>query len=194
MATAARESGATSASSAPERVQVAPPSRREFLYYIWSASVLLLLGEVGAGVVWFVYPRFAEGTFGGTFNFPVDRVPAAGSAPESEPTGRFHVSHLADDRLVVLYGVCTHLGCLPSWVDTNFRFECPCHGSKFDLDGLYIEGPAPRSLDRFRTTIIFDDGTAVEQNEDGDPIPLQGRRIAQVLIDTGERLQRNGRV
>lgn len=180
--------------AAQEKVTVAPPSRREFLYYIWTASILLLLGEVGAGILWFAYPRFKEGTFGGVFNFSPERLPAAGAAPESEPSGRFHVAHLEDDSLIVLYGVCTHLGCLPQWINTNDRFECPCHGSKFERDGLYIEGPAPRSLDRFRTTVTFEDGTVETMDDSGNPIPLAGRRIASIAINTGDKIQRSGRI
>lgn len=183
---------AAAKASEQENVQVSPPSRREFLYYIWGASIVLLLGQVGAGVVWFAYPRFAEGTFGGVFNFSAERVPAAGAPPVSEPSGRFHVSQLEDESLVVLYGVCTHLGCLPSWTPANGRFECPCHGSKFELSGKFIEGPAPRSLDRFRTTITFEDGTVETTNDLGDPIPLQGRRIASISINTGDTIRREG--
>lgn len=172
--------------------EVAAPSRREFLYYIWGASMALLLGEATAGLIWFALPRFKEGTFGGVFNFPPDKVPQAGTAPVSEPAGRFWVAN-APEGLVVLYGVCTHLGCLPKWVDINERFECPCHGSKFELNGKFIDGPAPRSLDRFRTTITFDDGTQVVTNGNGDPIPLEGRTIASIAIDTGSRVMRSGK-
>ena len=49
--------------------------------------------------------------------------------------------------------VCTHLGCLYKWEQANNRFECPCHGSKFTREGLYIEGPAPRSLDTFLVAV-----------------------------------------
>jgi len=178
---------------AAPQVQVAAPSRREFLYYIWGASMALLLGETAAGIIWFALPRFKAGTFGGVFNFAPERVPAMGSAPLNVPEGRFWVAN-PEQGLVILYGVCTHLGCLPKWVDVNNRFECPCHGSKFELDGLYIEGPAPRSLDRFKTTITFTDGTTATTNGDGDPIPLEGRTIAAISIDTGARVKRNGKV
>jgi cytochrome b6-f complex iron-sulfur subunit len=194
MASAAARSKGNTQAKADDAVVVSPPSRREFLYYIWGASLLLLLGEAGAGIIWFAYPRFAEGSFGGTFPFPPESVPNAGAAPESVPAGRFHVSHLEDDSLVVLYGVCTHLGCLPKWTELTERFECPCHGSKFERSGLYIEGPASRSLDRFITTITFDDGTTETTNANGDPIPLQGRRIASIAVDTGSRIKRNGKV
>jgi len=181
-----------SAASATEQVTVSPPTRREFLYYIWGASMVLVLGQVSAGILWFAYPRFAEGTFGGVFNFSPEDVPLPGGTPVSVPTGRFHVSNLEEEALIILYGVCTHLGCLPSWVPANDRFECPCHGSKFERSGKYIEGPAPRSLDRFVTTVTFEDGTTATTNADGDPIPLAGRRISNIAIDTGTRVRRSG--
>ncbi len=174
------------------QVQVAAPSRREFLYYIWGASILLLLGQAGAAVVWYALPRFKEGTFGGVFTLTVDKVPAAGSAPFNEASGRFWVSN-APAGLTVLFGVCTHLGCLPKWVEQNDRFECPCHGSKFDRYGQWLDGPAPRNLDRFPITVVFDDGTSAAMNADGDPVPLDGRQIASVQVDTGKRIKSAGR-
>jgi cytochrome b6-f complex iron-sulfur subunit len=189
--TAGETRAAASQAKAADKVQVAAPNRREFLYYIWGASIALLLGQAGAAFIWFALPRFKEGTFGGIFNFPPERIPQVDTFPISEPAGRFHVSNV-DEGLVVLYGVCTHLGCLPKWVEANHRFECPCHGSKFQLSGLYIEGPAPRSLDRFETTIYFTDGTSQTSNEVGDPIPIQGKTVARVEINTGRRLQRTG--
>lgn len=179
---------------AAAEVQVSAPSRREFLYYIWGASIALLLGEAGAGLIWFALPRFREGTFGGVFNFPVDKIPLENAAPAQVPEGRFWVSQ-PTEGLVVLFGVCTHLGCLPKWSVTNHRFECPCHGSKYELDGKYIEGPAPRSLDRFQTTVTFEDGSTATMDSIGDPIPLDGRgNITNVAINTGVRIKRPGRV
>jgi len=192
-ATTARAKAAQPAKG--ESVDVNAPSRREFLYYIWGASIALLLGELSAGVLWFALPRFKEGEFGGIFRLPPADLPEAGIAPLSFPAGRFHVVVTANDGLVVLFGVCTHLGCLPKWVPLNHRFECPCHGSKYQLDGTYIEGPAPRSLDRFKTTVTFEDGTTEITAADGLPIPLEGHgNIVSIAIDTGARIKRPGRV
>ncbi len=169
-------------------VQVAAPSRREFLYYIWGASIALLLGEASAGLIWFAFPRFKEGEFGGTFAFNPEELPGVGAAPTSVPAGRFHVTRTTDG-LRALYGVCTHLGCLPKWVPTNNRFECPCHGSKFHLSGSWIEGPAPRNLDHFIATVTYADGTTVETPTDGGAIPLDpDRQITSIQIDTGARI------
>ncbi len=169
-------------------VQVAAPSRREFLYYIWSASTLLALGETGAALIWFAFPRFKEGEFGGTFAFNPEELPGAGTPPVTVSSGRFHISH-TEDGLRALYQVCTHLGCLPKWVPTNFRFECPCHGSKFQLNGNWIEGPAPRNLDRFIATVTYADGSTAVTPTDGGAIPLDPeRQITSIQIDTGARI------
>ncbi|MDX1991910.1 MAG: Rieske 2Fe-2S domain-containing protein [bacterium] len=190
MATAAQGTSAV-VEKAPKKqvvVDVAAPSRREFLYYIWGGSMALLLGQATAGLIWFALPRFREGEFGGTFRFSGGDIPAAGEPPLAIPEGRFHIAHLEDGRLVTLYGVCTHLGCLPKWDDPNVRFNCPCHGSQYNRDGTWITGPAPRGLDRFRTTVSFTNGEVEQQDEVGTPIPVNGREISEIAIDTGDRV------
>lgn len=55
--------------------------------------------------------------------------------------------------LMALWQRCPHLGCrVPSCVPSQ-GFECPCHGSKYNLHGEYDQGPAPRNMDRFGVTI-----------------------------------------
>ena len=59
--------------------------------------------------------------------------------------------------IIVMVGICTHLGCSPSpklqaggdmGVDWTGGFFCPCHGSKFDLAGRVFKGsPAPINLE-----------------------------------------------
>lgn len=46
-----------------------------------------------------------------------------------------------------LSAVCTHLGCITRWNEEQGIIACPCHGSKFRLDGAVIEGPAPAPLE-----------------------------------------------
>lgn len=178
----------TAVASAQPTVQVAAPTRREFLYYIWGASMALLFGQFSAITVWFLFPRFKEGEFGGIFPFDPAELPPAGSPPQSVPAGRFHVSN-TEAGLIILYGVCTHLGCLPKWVPTNARFECPCHGSKYRLNGSYIEGPAPRGLDRFPVVVEYSDGTSVETDSAGDPVQLDPTKtIAAIRVNTGRKV------
>ena len=71
--------------------------------------------------------------------------------------GRFYISRLPNG-LLALYRKCTHLGCVVPWrpdeqsedsLAASGRFNCPCHGSRFDRYGLVKGGPAPRPLDIF---------------------------------------------
>jgi cytochrome b6-f complex iron-sulfur subunit len=52
------------------------------------------------------------------------------------------------DRIFVIYGRCTHLGCTPDWKPAEHKFKCPCHGSGYTPEGINFEGPAPRPMDR----------------------------------------------
>lgn len=45
-----------------------------------------------------------------------------------------------------LSSVCTHLGCITRYLPDERIIACPCHGSRFGMDGEVIEGPAPRPL------------------------------------------------
>ncbi|WP_286262905.1 ubiquinol-cytochrome c reductase iron-sulfur subunit [Thalassotalea atypica] len=59
-------------------------------------------------------------------------------------------------EILVALGVCTHLGCAPTYHKGDFAekveglsdgFFCPCHGSKFDMAGRVFAGvPAPTNL------------------------------------------------
>jgi ubiquinol-cytochrome c reductase iron-sulfur subunit len=55
-------------------------------------------------------------------------------------------------ELLVMVGICTHLGCSPTYepeITADFKggFICPCHGSKFDFAGRVYQGvPAPTNL------------------------------------------------
>lgn len=63
-----------------------------------------------------------------------------------------------EDRISAISIICTHLGCIPSWLPNDRKFKCPCHGSGFKQDGTNFEGPAPRPLERFK---IYLDGDQV---------------------------------
>jgi cytochrome b6-f complex iron-sulfur subunit len=65
-----------------------------------------------------------------------------------------------------LYQRCVHLGCTVPFRDDCVSFKCPCHGSHYHVTGEYLDGPAPRSLDRFALSfngenVVIDTGTLI---------------------------------
>ena len=56
-----------------------------------------------------------------------------------------------DGEFTVYNGRCTHLGCAYSWRTEGRHagsFFCPCHDGKWDQEGVVLDGPPPRPLDR----------------------------------------------
>lgn len=44
--------------------------------------------------------------------------------------------------------VCPHLACIVAWNPAEKSWDCPCHGSRFDIDGQLLRGPAVKDLHR----------------------------------------------
>ncbi len=164
-------------------------NRQEFLNLAWLASLGFLLVDLGAVTYLFSLPRFREGEFGGRFDLGQEALPAPGSGPLNYPAGRFWLVQTADSQVLALYKVCTHLGCLYGWLDENDIYRCPCHGSQFQLDGTYIQGPAPRSLDRFVIRLLDEASNEVAVTDpEGNALPLPEQGV-QVVVETGQRIQ-----
>ena len=165
-------------------------NRREFLNLAWLASLGFLTLSIGGVFVLFGMPRFREGEFGGVFtvgNVAGD-VPAVDTTPVNYPKVKFWLSN-TPEGLLALYKVCPHLGCLYAWNDQEFKFICPCHGSQYQHDGTYIQGPAPRSLDRFVIRIEDENGNVLaETPADGGPVAVPDTAGAVVRVDTGDKI------
>ena len=188
--------------------QSTPMTRREFLYYVWGASMALFLAEFGGAFVWFLLPRFKAGEFGGVFTLDLSNIPLADAGPAEFAAGRFWLVNLGDTTLndprrpagysgskgiKALYKVCVHLGCLYKWVPTNNRFECPCHGSKYLLGGERIDGPARRNLDVFIVQAVDAQGTVLAESkpagksDDGEAFEVPSGAVA-LRVNTGKRI------
>jgi len=68
-------------------------------------------------------------------------------------------------QIYALGTVCTHLGCIVLWQESEEKFKCPCHGSGFYRDGINFEGPAPRPLERYAIRIAEDGQLEVDKSK-----------------------------
>lgn len=66
------------------------------------------------------------------------RVAGERLAVYRDPSGNVHACS----------AVCTHLGCLVKFNTAERTWDCPCHGSRFSIDGTVLDGPATRPLAR----------------------------------------------
>jgi nitrite reductase/ring-hydroxylating ferredoxin subunit len=68
--------------------------------------------------------------------------------PLHVPEARAWLRRNHDGVLIALDDRCPHLGCRQKWNPDRNRFECPCHGSEFDIDGNLQAGPATKAMPR----------------------------------------------
>lgn len=194
------------APAAPAPTGPAPMTRREFLYYIWGASLLLFSGQAAASLLWFAYPRFRAGTFGGIFEVDASQIPAPDSGPKAFAGGRFWLVNVGDENksdprnagvqtttgVKALYMVCVHLGCLYGWEPATNKFNCPCHGSQYTPSGHRIAGPATRNLDCFTVQAVDANGGVLSETAtlDGslEASAIDVTNASKLLINTGSRI------
>jgi cytochrome b6-f complex iron-sulfur subunit len=122
--------------------------RRRFLAWLSGVGIAgtAVLGSLAT--FFFIRPRT---TYGQPNRFKIGR-------PEEFPPG----SRIAIDtkrvcivregnKVAAISTTCTHLGCIIAPSATGF--QCPCHGSRFDVDGNVTGGPAPKALAWYAVTL-----------------------------------------
>jgi cytochrome b6-f complex iron-sulfur subunit len=134
-------------------------TRRGFVRNAALGSVLIILAELGAGFVRFIWPNKTT-AFGKALTVTGTNVPEVHGEPYTDTPGHFYLIH-NEDGVMALWWKCPHLGCTVPWVgpwDSPQAFHCPCHGSVYDYNGTRTGGPAPRSMD-YMDVIVNNDGT-----------------------------------
>jgi glycine/D-amino acid oxidase-like deaminating enzyme/nitrite reductase/ring-hydroxylating ferredoxin subunit len=97
--------------------------------------------------------RMANGLIGDRVR---SRLSGAGSLDEIRPGEAAYLrdagvwaAYRDEDGLAhVVSAVCTHMGCLVTFNRAETSWECPCHGSRFSVDGEVLQGPAAVPLAR----------------------------------------------
>lgn len=114
------------------------------------------------------------------------RLPSASGAladPESgvesqQPDYARNAARSLRPDVFVAVGLCTHLGCIPSFRPEPGSlqpgwpggFYCPCHGSKFDLAGrVYVGSPAPTNLVVPRHSYLSETRIVIGRDKQGAP-------------------------
>lgn len=147
-----------------KRLEPEPVTRRDFLGLAGLGSALVaILGSV----------------------IGMARLPKPTVLPE--PATRFRLGHSEEfppgtDRVIpgrnvrviataegiaAMSLVCTHLGCIVQVSPDGLA--CPCHGSKFDLNGRVVRGPAPRPLPWLKITRAPDGRLMADSTREVEP-------------------------
>jgi cytochrome b6-f complex iron-sulfur subunit len=161
-------------------------SRREFFRRSLLASLAVFAAQFGGATIAFLWPNL-KGGFGSVINAGKladiqASIQDAQGGPFYYGAGRFYIVPyegkpdpsagvdyeelgVTAQGIMPLYQRCVHLGCRVPYCASSKWFECPCHGSKYNLAGEYELGPAPKGLDRFKITITESGDVMVDTSE-----------------------------
>ncbi|MCE5236196.1 MAG: FAD-dependent oxidoreductase [Clostridiaceae bacterium] len=118
-----------------DTLKVYAPARFEV-----AASAKNLAGDVGETV---------SGLLKGIYSVPEEAFQNVerGKAALAELDGERACVYRDDSgRTHVLPSRCSHLGCRLEWNADDTAWECPCHGSRFDIDGAILDGPTVKPM------------------------------------------------
>ena len=76
----------------------------------------------------------------------ISDIPIGEGAIVQEGADKLAVYHDSDGKIHTVSAVCTHLGCIVHFNSAERSWDCPCHGSRFDIDGEVLHGPASAPL------------------------------------------------
>jgi cytochrome b6-f complex iron-sulfur subunit len=150
----------TPTAPAPSRLDSEPVARRDFLGLaaMWSALVTLAFATAGA----LRLPRAAVVPVPSR-KFRVALPEALAAGEPFLPPGRSVAVFKDRTGVWAVSTVCTHLGCIVK--RDGQAFSCPCHGSRFALDGAVEKGPAPKALAWLAVSAQADGSVLVDESK-----------------------------
>ena len=126
-------------------------NRREGLAYIFMVSLLVLLLQLLGVSTLFAWPKTDYLTIGPVTDYPPRDTPYL--IHINQATSPFWLVNLGSEIRIFVPNSPDALHCRYAWVEVTIRFEDPCSGSTFALDGTYRGGPAYRGLDQYPFSI-----------------------------------------
>ncbi|HUN51969.1 MAG TPA: ubiquinol-cytochrome c reductase iron-sulfur subunit [Candidatus Sulfotelmatobacter sp.] len=136
---------ATLAAGGPVDVDLAPLAVGQMMQVVWQSRPIFIVNRTPANLKELQDPKFETRLLDPNSNAPQQPAYARNWHRSIKP------------EFLVLVGICTHLGCIPTYrpdvgagdlaPDWEGGYFCPCHGSKYDLSGRVYSGvPAPFNL------------------------------------------------
>lgn len=117
---------ATIAAGAPVDVDLSPVAEGQIVKLFWRGKLIFVRHRTKAEIA------------------SAENVPMADLKDPQADSARVKEGHA---QWLVVYGSCTHLGCVPLGHQGQYEgWFCPCHGSVFDTSGRIRQGPAPTNL------------------------------------------------
>jgi Rieske Fe-S protein len=94
--------------------------------------------------------QYGDWLTGGEVDSAAEIAPGQGAVVRD---GMHKLAVYRDDagQLHCLSATCTHLGCVVHWNSVERSWDCPCHGSRFGIDGTVLHGPATKALEPAET-------------------------------------------
>jgi ubiquinol-cytochrome c reductase iron-sulfur subunit len=152
----------TEAAGAPIKVDISKLQPREQLTIPWRGMP-----------VWIIYrsPEMLDtlSKLNNTLRDPL-------SEQDQQPAYCKNIHRSIKPPFLVVIGICTHLGCVPTYrpdiasiaPDWLGGFYCPCHGSKYDLAArVYQNVPAPLNLKIPRHMYVSDSEILIGEDKEG---------------------------
>lgn len=157
----------TLAAGAPIDIDLKPVAEGQQLVVLWRGKPMLIVKRTPEAVKSLQEPSM------------LSRLSDPNSEVDQQPAYAKNWHRSIKPELLVMIGVCTHLGCLPEYFPTPSAtvpvpdwpsgYFCPCHGSKYDLAGRVWKGvPAPYNLPVPPYNFINDTTIRIGENPAGE--------------------------
>jgi len=156
----------------PEEKSASELGRRQFFVKVGMTSIMVAAAGTGIFAYQFLSPNVLYEPSPIVNAGKPDRYP-----PDSvtlDPETAIYVVR-GPEGYYALSAICTHLGCLTAFKSELGIIACPCHGSKFNRDGVKVAGPAPKPLPWLRMWLNDDGELMVDRSS-----PVSSKQLVRV--------------